>query len=73
MVKVNSGRRASWMPLDASEKFFYKGYKFPVCARCTDVIVSSFLAFLFLLKRSHQRNYVYLCLELCFLIGLYNI
>lgn len=27
-----------------SRSFFYKGYQFPVCARCTGVFISSFLA-----------------------------
>lgn len=28
----------------AERSFFFKGYQFPVCARCTGVIVSSFIA-----------------------------
>lgn len=31
--------------------FFYQGYQFPVCARCTGVIISSFLAFLVFFKK----------------------
>ena len=27
--------------------FFFKGYQFPVCARCTGVIISSIIAFFF--------------------------
>ena len=56
MVKVNAGRRASWMSSDASEKLFYKGYQFPICARCTDVIISSFLAFLFFIKKKLSKK-----------------
>ena len=39
------------MPSDAREKFFYKGYQFPVCARCTGVIISSVLAIGVFFKR----------------------
>lgn len=31
--------------------FFYKGYQFPVCARCTGVIISSFVALAIFLKK----------------------
>ena len=31
--------------------FFYKGYQFPVCARCTGVIISSFIAIIVFLKK----------------------
>lgn len=31
--------------------FFYKGYQFPVCARCTGVIISAFLATLLFFKK----------------------
>lgn len=31
--------------------FFYKGYQFPVCARCTGVIISSFVALTIFLKK----------------------
>ena len=31
--------------------FFYKGYQFPVCARCTGVILSSFFAVLVFTKK----------------------
>lgn len=31
--------------------FFYKGYQFPVCARCTGVIISAFLATLLFIKK----------------------
>lgn len=31
--------------------FFYQGYQFPVCARCTGVIISSFLALLVFFKK----------------------
>lgn len=31
--------------------FFYKGYQFPVCARCTGVILSAFLATIIFIKK----------------------
>lgn len=36
--------------------FFYKGYQFPVCARCTGVIISSFLAFFIFLKKRISKK-----------------
>lgn len=36
--------------------FFYKGYQFPVCARCTGVIISSFAAFFIFLKKRISKK-----------------
>ena len=41
--------------------FFYKGYQFPVCARCTGVILSSVTAFFVFLKKKLS---VFFCLLL---------
>lgn len=35
-----------------NRSFFYKGYQFPVCARCTGVIISSILALI--LYKKHK-------------------
>lgn len=48
-----------WMELGArlgchqmpERSFFYRGYQFPVCARCTGVILSSVLAFFVFFKK----------------------
>lgn len=42
--------------------FFYKGFQFPVCARCTGVIISSIAAFFVFLKKK-------LSISLCFLLS----
>lgn len=41
--------------------FFYKGFQFPVCARCTGVILSSVAAFFVFLKKKLS---VFLCISL---------
>lgn len=41
--------------------FFYKGYQFPVCARCTGVIVSSIIATIIFIKKKLPIN---LCIAL---------
>ena len=33
--------------------FFYKGYQFPICARCTGILLGYICAFVFLLLNIH--------------------
>ena len=37
--------------------FFYKGYQFPVCARCTGVIISSIIALMLFYKKRLPIKY----------------
>lgn len=39
------------MPSNARKKFFYKDYQFPVCARCTGVIIGEIITIFLLIFR----------------------
>lgn len=38
--------------------FFYKGYQFPICARCTGILLGYICAFVFLLLNIHLSFYL---------------
>lgn len=40
--------------------FFYKGYQFPICARCTGILLGYICAFIFLFLNIHIK--LYLCI-----------
>ena len=42
--------------------FFYKGYQFPICARCTGILLGYICAFVFLLLNIHINIYLSLIL-----------
>ena len=48
--------------------FFYKGYQFPVCARCTGVVIGEIIAILILIFEI--RFNIISCLFLLFIMGI---
>lgn len=48
IMKIGERLGCHQMP---ERSFFYKGFQFPVCARCTGVILSSIAAFFVFLKK----------------------
>lgn len=38
--------------------FFYKGYQFPICARCTGIIIGYIFAFIFIILDIHINLYL---------------
>lgn len=48
--------------------FFINGYQFPVCARCTGIIIGYVMGFILCAIQIHMRNYI--CIALIFLMGI---
>lgn len=59
LMKIGERLGCHQMP---ERSFFYKGFQFPVCARCTGVVISSFVAFFVFLKKR-------ISIIICFLLS----